>query len=36
MPDALKGEYKEIEGNYVVNLEGIDAHPSVANLKTAQ
>lgn len=35
VPDALKTEYKEIDGKFVLDLDGIDAHPSVVNLKTA-
>jgi hypothetical protein len=35
VPDALKTEYKEVDGKFVLDLEGIDAHPSVVNLKTA-
>ena len=33
--DALKGFYTEADGKYVLDVEGIDAHPAVANLKTA-
>ena len=35
VPEALKGEYKEIDGKFVLDLEGIDVHPAVVNLKTA-
>lgn len=35
VPEALRGEYKEIDGKFVLDIEGIDAHPSVVNLKTA-
>ena len=35
VPDALKSEYKEIDGKFVLDIEGIDAHPAVVNLKTA-
>lgn len=33
--DALKGFYTEADGKHVLDVEGIDAHPAVANLKTA-
>ncbi|MFC3628218.1 hypothetical protein ACFOM8_02025 [Paracoccus angustae] len=35
VPEVLKAEYTEIDGKYVLDLEGIDGHPSVVNLKTA-
>lgn len=35
MPEALHGEYKEVDGKFVLDIEGIDAHPAVVNLKTA-
>jgi hypothetical protein len=35
VPEALKGEYKEIDGKFVLDLDGIDIHPAVVNLKTA-
>ncbi|MDF2797439.1 MAG: hypothetical protein K0R85_183 [Devosia sp.] len=35
VPDALKSEYKEVDGKFVLDIEGIDAHPAVVNLKTA-
>lgn len=35
VPEALRGEYKEIDGKFVLDIEGIDAHPAVVNLKTA-
>ena len=35
VPDALKGEYKELYGKFVLDVERIDAHPAVLNLKTA-
>lgn len=33
--DALKPFYAEAEGKYVLQVEGIDAHPEVSNLKNA-
>lgn len=33
--EALRGEYKEVDGKFILDIEGIDAHPSVVNLKTA-
>ena len=35
VPEALHGEYKEIDGKFVLDLDGIDVHPTVVNLKTA-
>ncbi|MBM3604268.1 MAG: hypothetical protein FJX25_05800 [Alphaproteobacteria bacterium] len=35
VPEALHGEYKEIDGRFVLDLEGIDVHPTVVNLKNA-
>lgn len=35
VPEALHAEYKEVDGKFVLDLEGIDAHPTVVNLKTA-
>lgn len=35
LPDVLKAEYKEVDGKFVLDIEGIDAHPAVVNLKTA-
>ena len=35
VPEALQGEYKEVDGKFILDIEGIDAHPSVVNLKTA-
>ncbi|MGU3496359.1 hypothetical protein ACLBXM_20145 [Xanthobacteraceae bacterium A53D] len=34
-PEALRGEYKQIDGKFVLDVEGIDAHPTVVNLKSA-
>lgn len=33
--DAVKAFYTEAEGKHVLDVEGIDAHPAVANLKSA-
>ncbi|KIX19151.1 hypothetical protein [Paracoccus sp. 228] len=35
VPEALHAEYKEIDGKFVLDLDGIDVHPTVVNLKTA-
>lgn len=35
VPEALRAEYKEIDGKFVLDLDGIDVHPTVVNLKTA-
>lgn len=39
VPEALRGEYKEQKAGdktvYVLDLEGVDSHPAVVNLKTA-
>jgi hypothetical protein len=35
VPEALHGEYKEVDGKFILDIEGIDAHPAVVNLKTA-
>lgn len=33
--DAIKPLYTETEGRFVLDVEGVDAHPDVANLKSA-
>lgn len=33
--DAVKSYYTEIDGKFVLQIEGVDAHPDVVNLKTA-
>lgn len=35
VPAALHAEYKEQDGKFILDIEGIDAHPAVVNLKTA-
>lgn len=35
VPEALHGEYKEVDGKFILDLDGIDAHPTVVNLKNA-
>lgn len=35
VPEAFRGEYKEQGDKFVLDIEGIDAHPTVINLKTA-
>lgn len=35
VPEAAREFYVEREGAFVLNVEGIDAHPTVANLKSA-
>lgn len=35
VPEALHAEYKEVDGKFVLDIDGIDAHPAVVNLKTA-
>ncbi|WP_332719257.1 hypothetical protein [Pelagibacterium mangrovi] len=35
VPEVLHAEYKEVDGKFVLDLEGIDAYPTVVNLKTA-
>jgi hypothetical protein len=34
-PEALHSEYKEVDGKFVLDIDGVDAHPAVANLKSA-
>lgn len=34
IPEALRGEYEEVNGRFVLKLDGIDSHPSVVGLKT--
>ena len=33
--DAIKAHYAEADGRFVLQLEGVDSHPDVANLKSA-
>ena len=33
--DAIKSEYTEKDGVFVLNVEGVDSHPEVKNLKSA-
>ncbi|HEV7253869.1 MAG TPA: hypothetical protein VGN97_12355 [Mesorhizobium sp.] len=33
--EALRGEYKEIDGKFVLDLDGVNDHPAVVNLKSA-
>jgi len=33
--DALKPFYAETEGKFILQVEGVDSHPEVANLKSA-
>jgi len=35
VPEALRSEYKEVDGKFILDIEGVDAHPAVANLKSA-
>ncbi|GEM_PF-773490 len=35
VPEAFRDEYKEQGDKFVLDIEGIDAHPTVVNLKTA-
>lgn len=35
VPAALHAEYKEQDGKFILDIDGIDNHPSVVNLKTA-
>lgn len=35
LDDAVKALYVEKDGKFVLDLEGVDAHPEVANLKSA-
>ena len=35
LDEALKAHYAEKDGAYVLQVEGVDAHPDVANLKSA-
>lgn len=35
VPEAFRGEYKEQDGRFILDIEGVDAHPAVANLKSA-
>jgi hypothetical protein len=33
--DAVKGLYKEVDGSFILDLDGIDDHPSVKGMKSA-
>lgn len=33
--EAFRSEYKEQDGRFILDIEGVDAHPAVANLKSA-
>lgn len=33
IPEALRGEYEEVDGRFVLKLEGVDSHPTVIGLK---
>lgn len=35
LDDAVKALYSEKDGKFILDLEGVDAHPEVANLKSA-
>lgn len=35
VPEALHAESKEVDGKFVLDIEGIDARPAVVNLNTA-
>lgn len=35
VPEGLREHYTESEGQYVLNVDGIDAHPDVSNLRNA-
>lgn len=35
VPEAFRSEYKEIDGKFVLDVDGINEHPTVVNLKTA-